>query len=167
MYCTVAKWLVSRRADTGKPVPAWTERHLLRCSSCLAFERFTSSLPEKTAVVASDENRDDVLSARILAALLSADSPKPAQAPRRRRVLVPAMTAGMVVLVAGVAVLWMSRPAPTPSLSEMLDLGRFGVLREEVISLDSPLRQELAGLEQKMDDALKFLIASLDPGLGD
>ncbi|MDH4198653.1 MAG: hypothetical protein OEW05_14655, partial [Candidatus Aminicenantes bacterium] len=53
-----------------------------------------------------------------------------------------------------------------PSLDRIIDPEKVSALREEIATVESPLRQEMDGLEQKLDAAISFLISRLDPGLG-
>jgi hypothetical protein len=78
--------------------------------------------------------------------------------------------AALAVVVAAVmlGVLWLALPRtqPLPSLEQIIDLEKVSALQEEITTVENPLRQEMDGLEQRLDAAIDFLISRLDPGLG-
>lgn len=47
MLCPLIRWLISRKADTGKAMPGWAARHAGRCEACRDFAAFAESLPAR------------------------------------------------------------------------------------------------------------------------
>jgi hypothetical protein len=79
---------------------------------------------------------------------------------------VAALAAVFAAVMLGVLWLALPRTQPLPSLDRIIDPEQVSVLREEITTVENPLRQEMDGLEQRLDAAIDFLISRLDPGLG-
>jgi len=156
MVCALTKWLISRREDTGRVLPAWAEGHLRGCPSCGEFARLVSSWAEQR----SDWRALDL------------SRPPAEESPRLRAVLarrrVPAAALAMVFAAVLLGALWLAWPRTPglPSLDELIDRQKVSLLREEIATVENPLRQEMDGLEQELSGAINFLISRLDPGLG-
>ncbi len=167
MLCSLAKWLVSRREDTGKPLPAWTGHHLRCCSSCREFEQLVSRLGDKGTAAAEESGKGIALDKTTFIPVESDSPPKPTGPPRRR--LVPALILVGLLALAGAGIVWLATPrrTPLPGLNTLIDSGRVNAVRDEILSVESPLRLEKDGIERSLDLAVKFLIESLNPGLGD
>jgi len=156
MLCALTKWLISRREDTGRPLPAWAEGHLRRCPSCGEFARLVSSWAEQR----SGWRALDLI------------RPPAEEAPRFRAVLarhrVPTAALAMVFAAVLLGALWLAWPRTPalPSLDELIDRQKVSLLREEIATVENPLLQEMDGLEQELSGAINFLVSRLDPGLG-
>jgi hypothetical protein len=47
MLCTLSRWMISRAEDTGKKMPRFIERHIVRCGACGEFARASASLSSR------------------------------------------------------------------------------------------------------------------------
>ncbi len=168
MLCSLTKRLISRREDSARPLPGWSEGHLRRCPKCREFDEFCASLGAKAKAdldlrSPADEARD----ARIVAALQ-------ASAPRRTglfwspKPLPAGVIVGLLAVMAAVS-FWLGAPRSEslPSLSSMIDSGRIAALRAEITSVDVPLKREKEALDNVLDATVKYLVARLDPGFGE
>jgi len=166
MLCAWTKWLISRREDTGRRFPSWAEGHLRRCPSCREFARLVSSWKEQRADLRVFDQADAARSRRILFHAAAGEEPQPRADLPSKRIPVPALAAVFAAVVLAVLWLILPRTPALPSLGEIIDPERVSALREEVATVDSPLRQEMDGLERQLDAAINYLISRLDPGLG-
>lgn len=166
MLCALTKWLISRREDTGKILPSWAEGHLRRCPCCLEFARRVSSWREQSADLRSFDQADIARSRRILSRPAAGEELQRGTAQGRKRIPAAAFAVVFAAVMLGVIWLALPRTPALPSLDRIIDPEKVSALREEIATVESPLRQEMDGLEQKLDAAISFLISRLDPGLG-
>ena len=166
MLCALTKWLISRREDTGRRLPSWAEGHLRRCPSCLEFARLVSSWGEQRADLRTFDQADTARGRRIRFRSAAGEQPQPGHGQIRRWMPVAALAAVFAAVMLGVLWLALPRTQPLPSLEQIIDLEKVSALQEEITTVENPLRQEMDGLEQKLDAAINFLISRLDPGLG-
>jgi hypothetical protein len=166
MLCALTKWLISRREDTGRPLPAWAEGHLHRCPSCGEFARLVSSWAEQKSDWRALDLGEMARGRRIFFRPPAEEAPRLRAALARRRV--PAAALAMVFAAVLLGALWLAWPRTPalPSLDELIDPKKVGALREEIATVENPLRQEMDGLEQELSGAINFLVSRLDPGLG-
>lgn len=83
MRCLFSRWLISRAADRGAPLPQRTERHLEGCARCHAFRE-----------------RLVLLGSRLTAARQAAPLPAEKPASRRRAAAWTAVAAAVIVTFA-------------------------------------------------------------------
>jgi hypothetical protein len=168
MICSLTRRFISRREDTGKPLPAGIERHLLRCPRCREFDGFCTSLKAKAkAGLEVTSPADRARGERILAAL-NTEAPRRAAGASPRR-LVPVMAlVGLLAVVVTVSV-WLTTPRrePLPRLGDVINPERITALRAEIASVDLPLKQEKEALDDLFGATVKYLVTRLDPGFGE
>jgi len=166
MLCAFTKWLLSRREDTGRRLPSWAESHLHRCPSCLEFARLLSTWGEQSAEHSAFDQAETDRSRRIRFRRAAGERPRPGVGLFPKRIPVAALAVVFAVVVLGAIWMALPRTPAIPSLDRIINPEEVSALRGEIATVESPLRQEMEGLEQKLDAAVNFLISRLDPGLG-
>lgn len=166
MLCAMTKWLISRREDTGQDLPPWAESHLRRCPSCREFAGLVSSWEEQRADLRVFDQADSARSRRIRFRPAAGEEPRRKTAAARRWRPVPALAIIFAAVILGALWLALPRTPALPSLDRIIDPEKMSALREEVAAVDSPLRQEMDGLERQLNAAITYLVSRLDPGLG-
>ena len=168
MLCSLTKRMISRREDTGRPLPSGIERHLRQCQACREFDDFCASLRVKSGADFASPNRADAArDARILAAL-KADDPRRAVETSPQK-FVPVMAiVGLLAAVVTVSV-WLATPRrePLPRLGAVINPERITALRTQIVSIDSPMKKEKDALDDVLSATVKFLVSRLDPGFGE
>ena len=167
MLCALTRWLISRREDTGRRLPAWAEGHLRGCPSCGEFARLVSSWGERSAELLAFDPADLARTGRILSRSAAGEELRPGAAKERKWMPVAALAFVFAAVILGAIWLALPRTPAPPSLKRIIDPEELIALREEVATVESPLRQEMDRLEQNLDAAINFLISRLDPGLGE
>jgi predicted anti-sigma-YlaC factor YlaD len=167
MICSLTRRFISRREDTGKPLPAGIERHLLRCPHCREFDGFCASLKAKAKTELEVASPADLARGGRILAALKTEAPRRAAGASPRR-LVPVMAlVGLLAVVVTVSV-WLATPSreSLPRLGSVLNPERITALRAEIASVDLPLKQEKEALDEVLGATVKYLVSRLDPGLG-
>jgi hypothetical protein len=166
MLCALTKWLISRREDTGRRLPLWAEGHLRRCPSCREFAGLVSSWEKQRSDLRVFDQGEMARGRRIRFRPPAGESPRLHPAFARHRV--PAAALAMVFAAIVLGAIWLAWPRTQalPSLDELINSERVNALRGEIATVESPLRQEMEGLERTLGAAVDFLVSRLDPGLG-
>jgi hypothetical protein len=168
MLCSSTKRLISRREDTGRPLSARAERHLLSCTSCREFERFCLSLKtESVNALNKTSEEKTALNSRVLSALKQDSVRRPGRTRGWKLIPAPALAGLAAVAVIGLVWLGYPRGSSLSDIDRLIDLETVEALKNEVVSVESPLQQEKEEFEKTLDSAVRFLISRLDPGLGD
>ena len=170
MLCTLSRWMISRREDTGKKLPRIAERHVRRCGACGDHARASASLSSRLR----GERSAWLAQAPEFPAPLERDEVRIATARSRRSwfALRPLpVAASLVVLVAAGFVLFRVIPhGPVPSAEDRVAAraaikiltsapqGLQGVFGEAESSLDKERRI----LEKSLASAVDYLGARLN-----
>lgn len=173
MTCGIAKWLVSSARNRGRDLPGPVSRHLVRCTSCRDFARFTLALSE----TASRDGRaylEKIPSPETGTVLgKSPAKARPSLSPRPpvRRLWIPASVAAAgLVLIAVLIFRPASPPRETALWDEVAELKKFsvsgGAIRSWAAEAESPLDQEYESLMKAAASAARAIQASLDLKLG-
>ena len=179
MLCTLSRWIISRSEDSGKKIPRFIERHVVRCAACGEFARASASLSSRLR-----EERSAWL-AKVpefpagLAHDLETDRPEPRAVdtgrPGSRRLwhfLRPLPVAATVlVVVAAALVLFQVVPkGSTPSAQDRA-AARAAIknfvsapqgLQGVIGGAESPLEREGRILEESLSSAVEYLQARLN-----
>jgi len=178
MFCSINKWMISRAMDTGKPIPGRVKNHLQRCNACREFAAFCTSLKprfmqDKDIIL---ERADIALTEKIMSKIHEDLKAIPVpehktsfrKMAERRPVLIPSLSAALLVLGILVSILFLTHPRSQ-------DADPFGQLSafvkaaspEDVLSrMESPLETEYRELKQTLDSTTRFLLSSLEFHLG-
>lgn len=170
MFCPLYKWFISQAADSGKPVSGLLRRHLRRCASCQEFAQFSESLPQRSAQDTGDilKGHDGALDEKIKSGLSKAsESRKPSAG---KPVLIPVVVAASALLIITISIIWLTTPKSSP-LDPLKTIYDFDInqasLEKKIVSIESPLEEEIQGLKQTLSSTAKFLVSSLEQGIGE
>lgn len=178
MFCSINKWIISRSVDTGRPLPGRVKNHLQRCNSCREFAAFCTSIRPK---LIQDKNiilekADKALTKKILSGIPVDITEKTGlenktrfrkRAPRRP-VLIPSLSAALVVLgiLGGILFFTHPRPQDTNPLGQLSALVKAASPEDVLSRIESPLETEYEELKRALDSTTRFLLSSLDFRLG-
>ena len=172
MLCFLYKWNISRALDTEKPLSRLTERHLAGCESCREFSRLGREMEgrltgEAASFLADPEPGIGEKVRQSIAGLGRAASAHRARP--RLLSLWPALAAALLLVAAGVSIIWIARPRPAgmPRIDPLLALetGRADLL-SAMEKAESPYQKEIQGLKRTLQSTADFLAARFEVGLG-
>jgi hypothetical protein len=163
--CPIARPVITLRADSARPLPAWITRHLEACPRCAAFHRaqlvlagaLTARTPQTTEAPA-------YLASRVLARI-----EQPATAPRRLHpALLPALA---VIVLLAVAVQFLpTSPQPDSFVAASPSVAAHNAISPALVApldttphLPTTLEKELKRLVADATNALAGITALLSP----
>ncbi len=178
MFCSINKWMISRALDTGKPIPGRVKSHLQRCENCRAFATFCTSLEPKFVQDKSIilERSPEALTKKIMSNIPEDFKAESAIENKtliqkiivHRPVLIPSLSAALVVLVILSSILFLthSRSQQADSLGQLSTLVKAASPGDVLSKMESPLETEYMELKQALDSTTKFLFSSLEFRIG-
>ncbi len=170
MFCSIYKWLISQALESGKPAASLVRRHLRRCASCREFALFSDSLEKRSAQDLNEvlKGYDEALDKKILLKL--SKSPEQEESRSRKPVLIPSVAAAAALLVLTISIIWLTAPKSSqPNLLESIyefDINQTS-LENKIVSIESPLVEEIKGLRETLNSTAKFLVSCLEQGIGE
>jgi hypothetical protein len=173
MLCFIHRWNISRAFDTGRPLTRLTERHLGRCQDCREYHRVGDWLARRLTDDAASllKGARPGLGERVRR-LISAEGQALRPSPSRPKRLLPrpVLAAAALLAVAGLSLIWLSRPRPAamPELGPLFSLGAPGTYLQSAFQrAESPYQEELTGLKKTLEATADYLAARFETRLGE
>jgi hypothetical protein len=173
MKCGIVKWLISSARNRGRNLPGPVSRHLVRCSSCREFARFSRVLSETAGREARAflEKIPAPETGGLLEKSPARTRPGPSSRRDARRLWIPASVAAAGLVLTALLIF---RPAAPPrenaSPDEVAEFKKLafsgGAILNLVTEPKSPLDQEYESLKKAADSAVRVILASLDFKIG-
>lgn len=179
MLCMLSRWMISRSEDTGKRIPRFIERHIVRCAACGEFARASVSLSSRLREERSpwlDKVPDfSAGTARDLEAVTRGQRIAEAGRPRVRRLLfglrpLPIAASVLVVVAAALVLSQVVLKESPPSVQDRA-AARAAIksltsapegLQGVIGGAESSLEREGRILERSLSSAVEYLQARLN-----
>jgi len=169
MFCAIYKGFISLAQDSGKPIPAFANRHIQRCDSCREFAGLHESLMETNVKDLSciGDDKKSVLAANIIAAF--DNDPEKAKSPARRSSLIPVFVSAFALLAVAAGIYFLTSPRPESAYLfntlSALD-NTITSFEERLDKVNSPLVTEYEDLKQTVRSTTEFFASYLDVKIG-